>query len=95
MNTTINNNTVTINTKELLPVILRMMSPEQLAKYESTTPVLPDFIMDYNDLVDYSDYSIVRGAETTTAGIYFLVTDKITADGDTAANSATSYHENP
>ena len=40
MNTTINNNTTTLNIKDVLPVLLRLMSPEALAKYEATTPTL-------------------------------------------------------
>ena len=41
--TTINNNSITQNTKDILPAILRMLDPHELQKYEATTPVLADW----------------------------------------------------
>ena len=38
MTTTINNNTVSMNVQDTLPLILRLLDPEELSKYECMTP---------------------------------------------------------
>ena len=43
MTVTINNNTVSQNMQETLPVLLRMVDPEELSKYNSMTPTALDF----------------------------------------------------
>jgi hypothetical protein len=98
MNTTINNNTVTINTKDILPILLRCMSAEELAKYESTTPVLADMFMDYNDVVDFNDYlptvnNVRNGAGDGPTPAFIPL--EATGLRDGYATSATSYHANP
>jgi hypothetical protein len=49
MTVTINNNTVSKNMQETLRVLLRMVDPEELSKYNSMTPTALDFLADYND----------------------------------------------
>jgi hypothetical protein len=49
MTVTINNNTVSQNMQETLPVLLRMVDPEELSKYNSMTPTALDFLADYKD----------------------------------------------
>ena len=49
MTVTINNNTVSQNMQETLPVLLRMVGPEELSKYSSMTPTALDFLADYKD----------------------------------------------
>ena len=58
MTATINNNTVSMNVQETLPALLRMMDPEELAKYDCMTPTGLDFLGDYRDGVDLQAYSI-------------------------------------
>ena len=50
MSATINNNTVSMNTKDLLPAILRMLDNRELAMYNGTTPVKYDEYLNYSDM---------------------------------------------
>ena len=47
MSATINNNTVTTNVQETLPLLLRMVDPEEFAKYSSMSPTALDFLAYY------------------------------------------------
>ena len=51
MSATINNNTVSFNVQETLPLLLRMVDPEEFAKYDSMTPTTLDYLADYKDAV--------------------------------------------
>jgi hypothetical protein len=51
MSATINNNTVSFNVQETLPLLLRMVDPEELAKYDCMTPTALDYLADYDDAV--------------------------------------------
>jgi hypothetical protein len=64
MTATINNNTVAMNVADVLPAILRLMDPEELAYYNDMTPTTLDYLGDYRDGVDMIDYQIAR----STAG---------------------------
>ena len=44
MTATINNNTITQNMQEVLPILLRLVDPEEFAKYDSMTPTAFDFL---------------------------------------------------
>jgi hypothetical protein len=44
MSCTINNNTVNLNVQESLPLLLRMVDPEEFSKYDSMTPTALDFL---------------------------------------------------
>ena len=55
---TINNNTVTINMAETLPVLLRLIDPKELSKYESMTPTACDYLSSYKDGIKYCDYQL-------------------------------------
>ena len=48
MSATINNNTVSLNVQETLPLLLRMVDPEELAQYDSMTPTTLDYLADYD-----------------------------------------------
>lgn len=50
MSVTINNNTVSCNTKDVLPAMLRMLNNDELAQYNNTTPVAYDQYLDYGDM---------------------------------------------
>jgi hypothetical protein len=51
MTATINNNTISMNVQDTLPVLLRLLDPEELAKYDSMTPTTLDFLASYRDAV--------------------------------------------
>ena len=44
MSVTINNNAVSQNMQEPLPIIIRMVVPEELSKYNSMTPTALDYL---------------------------------------------------
>ena len=50
MSATINNNTVSCNTRDVLPAILRMLDNRELARYNNTTPVMYDTYLNYDDM---------------------------------------------
>ena len=51
MSCTINNNTVSANTRDLLPALLRMMDNRELARYNNTSPVAYDQYLNYSDML--------------------------------------------
>ena len=51
MSVTINNNAVSQNMQEPLPIIIRMVVPEELSKYNSMTPTALDYLANYEDAV--------------------------------------------
>jgi hypothetical protein len=66
MTCTINNNTVSMNMQDTLPILLRMLDPDELAKYDGMTPTTLDFLADYTDGVDRLDWVIdAAGADAT------------------------------
>ena len=65
MQVSINNNTVSMQVAEILPILLRMYDPETLAKYDSLTPTTLDQLADYVDAVQKLRATIAGG---TTAG---------------------------
>ena len=52
MSATINNNTVCFNVQETLPLLLRMVDPEEFAQYDSMTPTALDYLADHDDAVN-------------------------------------------
>ena len=60
MTSTINNNTVSINMADVLPVMLRLMDPEELATYEDMTPTCLDYLGNYRDGYSELDYYLDR-----------------------------------
>ena len=57
---TINNNTVAANMQDVLPIILRLCDPEELATYNDMTPTTLDYLSDYADGVDGMPFQIRR-----------------------------------
>ena len=49
--TTINNNTVTVNTQDVLPAILRMLDKEELGAYNGTSATATDSYLSYTDAI--------------------------------------------
>jgi hypothetical protein len=62
MSATINNNTVSFNVQETLPLLLRMVDPEELAKFDCMTPTTLDFLADYDDALQAMDFFIQPSA---------------------------------
>ena len=58
MSATINNNTVSFNVQETLPLLLRMVDPEEFAKYDCMTPTALDYLARYGDAVQEMDWQI-------------------------------------
>ena len=50
MSATINNNTVSCNTRDVLPAVLRMLDNRELARYNNTTPVMYDTYLNYHGM---------------------------------------------
>ena len=44
MMATVNNNTVAMNVADVLPAILRLTDPEELAYYNDVTPTMLDYL---------------------------------------------------
>jgi hypothetical protein len=57
MSATINNNTVSMNTKDLLPAMLRMLDNRELAHYNGTTPTKYDEYLNYGDMIGATNSS--------------------------------------
>ena len=55
MSATINNNTVSFNVQETLPLLLRMVDPEEFAKYDCMTPTALDYLADDLDAIQSMD----------------------------------------
>ena len=60
MTTTINNDTVSMNVQDTLPVLLRLVDAEELAKYNDMTPTALDHLAHYSDGIDAMDWQIDR-----------------------------------
>ena len=58
MTATINNNTISWNVQETLPLLLRLLDQEELAKYNDMTPTALDHLAHYSDSVDYLAYQM-------------------------------------
>ena len=70
MTATINNNTVSMNVQDTLPLLLRLVDPEELAKYNDMTPTALDHLAHYSDAVDAMDFQI-DGQAITAGGLFF------------------------
>lgn len=51
MTATINNNSVSINIRDVLPAMLRFNDRRELQRYNGMTPVMPDLVAQYGDAV--------------------------------------------
>ncbi|MFM7980045.1 MAG: phage major capsid domain-containing protein, partial [Candidatus Fonsibacter sp.] len=67
MSCTINNNTVNLNVQESLPILLRMVDPEEFSKYDSMTPTALNFQANYEDAVKRQEFQI--DANTANAAV--------------------------
>ena len=63
MQATINNNTVSIESSQLLPFFQKLFSREDFNMYQETTPCMPDNVRNYADAVQYN-CNVLAGVET-------------------------------
>ena len=69
LSATINNNTVTCNIKDVLPVILRLLDDDDLIYHNGTTPAFNDMIGYYNPANNADDYVFLANANTSLWGV--------------------------
>ena len=85
MSATINNNTVTTNMQDVLPLLLRMLDPEELAKYEGHTPTTLDYLASYKDGCDRMDFILgTAGAADTIRPVVYTPAN---AEADLSGNT--------
>ena len=93
MTATINNNTVSQNMADTLPILLRMVDPEEFARYDCMTPTALDYLSDYRDGVHKMEYQIDAGATGGTADnrptLYYPGPAETNPTGTQAANDLT------
>ncbi|MFM7982013.1 MAG: phage major capsid domain-containing protein [Candidatus Fonsibacter sp.] len=58
MSCTINNNTNNLNVQDSLPLLLRMVDPEEFSKYDSMTPTALDFLANYEDAIKRQEFQL-------------------------------------
>ncbi len=92
MTATINNNSVSINIRDVLPAILRFNDRRELQRYNGMTPVMPDHVAQYGDAVGALLNSLGNWANSADNDLYprgAFVLDGIStgADGLTALPS--------
>lgn len=74
---TINNNTVSLNMRDVLPAMLRMLENRELAMYNNTTPVAYDTYLNYSDMKDannnaFGGFNLVSDPSIHPRGSYAL-----------------------
>ena len=62
MTATINNNTISQNMMDTLPILLRMVDSEEFAKYDCMTPTALDYLAEYKDGVHRMDFQLDQNA---------------------------------
>jgi len=65
LSATINNNTVTCNIKDVLPVILRLLDDDDLIYHNGSTPAFNDIVGLYYTSADASDFSFLSNSNTS------------------------------
>ena len=103
ISSTINNNTVSVNMRDVLPALLRMHDSKELASYNGTTPTMYDTYLSYSDAVGannnpLSGYKTISDNDLCGRGTFSL--DAVAADagfttavanGDNAGAVRTAY----
>ena len=70
MTATINNNIVSMNVQETLPLLLRLSDQEELAKYNDMTPTALNHLAHYSGSVEYMNYQIDSTNASSTPFVY-------------------------
>ena len=85
MQVSINNNTVSMQVAEILPILLRMYDPETLAKYDSLTPTTLDQLSDYADAVMKLPFTPGFGAASQDPVVTMIPSAAAASSSDYAA----------
>ena len=70
MTATINNNTVSMNVQDTLPILLRLLDDDEINTYDDMTPTTLDYLANYADSVDAMPFTIDAIAGEPYAGVY-------------------------
>jgi hypothetical protein len=95
MTCTINNNTVSVNMQDTLPVLLRLLNQEELHKYDGMTPTALDYLGDYADGVEYMPWMIDVSENHSDAQVFLSLEQQTVIHQTTHAQAlalADSYH---
>ncbi len=65
MTATINNNSVSIQSRDIMPFLLKLFSNEELSDYQNTTPAMPDNYQKYADQFQKAS-NVLGGSENMT-----------------------------
>jgi hypothetical protein len=104
MTATINNNTISQNMQDTLPILLRMVDSEEFAKYDSMTPTGLDYLAHYQDGVQPMEYILGKTLGNKPA-LYFPneaddLADEVNLNGAATrgfhsfSNNVLSYDQN-
>ena len=88
MTATVNNNSMSINVQDALPALLRMCDPDELARYDSTTPTMLDYLANYRDGIDVMEYQILS---VTEGGVANTRRPAICTAGPNAISAGAAY----
>lgn len=69
LSATINNNTVTCNIKDVLPVILRLLEDDDLIYHNGSTPAFNDIVANYGSQTNADDFSFLASSNTAIWGV--------------------------
>ena len=64
MTATINNNSVSMNVQDVLPAILRMSDPDELAARSSTTPTNLGYLANCRDGIDLLEHQMLASGSS-------------------------------
>lgn len=81
MTATLNNNTISQNMQDTLPILLRMVESEEFAKYDSMTPTGLDYLADYRDGVHQMEFQLDVNAGSQPCAYIPGATDSNPANG--------------
>ena len=89
LNVQINNTSISTNLQDVLPALLRLSDPDDLAEYESTTPTTLDYLANYRDGVDLLEYQILMtsaGSGQFRPAVYIVGPNADAAESSTDLN---------
>ena len=95
MTATINNNTISQNMMDTLPILLRMVDSEEFAKYDSMTPTALDYLADYRDGVHRMEFQLDTNAGNQPCAYMPGTVDGTPADTVLTSTRARSFLSHP
>ena len=95
MTATINNNTISQNMQDTLPILLRMVESEEFAKYDSMTPTGLDYLADYRDGVHLMEFQMDMNSGKEPCLYAPGATDTTVATGTFIGTRTRSYLSHP